>query len=518
MSNKKLLIVHRRPSNDNVLDKLDNLSNNYEIEPSHFKSASPIISSLSTRSDPHEDNGNQEMIDTIKDVSSSIVALVSIFLIETINLSFVGHLKESRLNLEAVGVGNILLNFTSLFLVFGALGALDTVGSVCFGTKDFNNLAKNTVRMRIIIVAIFFIFTIPSCIYTEKILNSLGIAPDISERSGHYTFTMIPAIFFIFNFNLNVRFVQIMHDYFIVSLIAAFTVVIHYAMNYYCFYNTDFKYITVAIISNISTCIGFILSSIYCAYFNKYPESVVFYNDGIFNYHEFKFLAKLAFHSAIQHYGDFVGYEIVTFLGVYLPIPAENSASLVLLNYSVITAYVYSGSSFPLTQKIGYAMGMEDEIAYKKTIYTYTKLNFVVGGLLTFFTIVFAEQILSFYTRNTVIIDLAYPIIILYAIFSLIDNINVMFQGVLKGTGNQHIPSVYNVIFTVFITVPVSYILAFTFDYGVIGLWAGIFSFMTAMMFVSMYYVFSLDFKENSKYIKENIVNDDEENIIQVKY
>ena len=58
----------------------------------------------------------------------------------------------------------------------------------------------------------------------------------------------------------------------------------------------------------------------------------------------------------------------------------------------------------------------------------------------------------------------------------------------------------------------------FTFDYGVLGLWAGIFTFQTAMMFASMYYVFTLNFKENAKYIKENIVNDEEENIIQVKY
>ena len=409
---------------------------------------------------------------TIINVISSTACLVSIFMIETINLSFVGHTNDSQVNLEAVGVGNILLNFTSLFLVFGALGGLDTVGSFCFGKKDFENL---------------------------------GIYGLMAKRSANYCFNMIPAIFFVFNFNLNVRYLQVMHDYFWVSVISVFIMVFHYLANMIMFGYYDSGYIMVAYITNVSTFIAFLFSTIYIIFFNKNQESLIFFHRNIFNVREFVFFLKLSFFSSLQHYGDFIGYEVVTFLGVYLPIKAENSASLVLLNYSVITAYLYSGSSYPLGQLVGYCLGKEDEDFYKFIIWTYTKLNLVVGVFLTCFSIFCSSQILYFYTYNHKIQELATPILYLYAIFSLVDNFNVMFQSILRGSGNQHIPSVWNIAMTIALTIPVSYILAFPLEMGVIGLWIGIFCFMTSMLIVSFFYTYTMDFKENCRKIHEQI-------------
>lgn len=483
------------------IDSLMEISHNYEGDVADFERNTSIMSAEENIEISKENIWSFTLIN----VASSIVALVSIFMIETINLSFVGYTEENSLNLEAVGIGNILLNFTSLFLVFGALGALDTVGSFCYGKRDFINLGVYTIRMRIIIMICFFVFTVPSCVYTEFFLKALNIEDSIAYRAGRYSFTMLPAIFFTFNFNLNVRYLQVMHDYFWVSLIAVSSVIFHYFCNHFFFAYVSNTYLTVAYVSNLTTMLAFTASSIYIAFFGPNKESFFFYHPTILSAKEFVFFLKLALFSSLQHYGDFIGYEVVTFLGVYLPDSTENSASLVLLNYSVITSYLYSGSSYPLGQIVGYCLGKEDESFYKYVCYTYAKLNIVIGLALTAFTIGFADDILLFYTRNAEIIVIAKDILILYAIFSIIDNFNVMFQSILRGSGNQHIPSLWNVLMTCFVTIPVSYVMAFVFDFGVIGLWSGIFCFMTVMLIISFYFTYTLDFHENARKIKEEI-------------
>ena len=445
---------------------------------------------------------------TIVNVFSSTVCLVSIFMIETINLSFVGHTSESKLNLEAVGIGNILLNFTSLFLVFGALGGLDTMGSYCFGKKDYINFGIYTIRMRIIILICYLIFTVPTCLFTGNIITFLGLDSIVSTRAGNYTFNMLPAIFFTFNFNLNVRYLQIMQDYFWVSVISICCTVFHYIANLIMFSYYDSQYIMVAYISNISSFISFFLSTIYIFFFNNYKETLFFSHPNVMKIKEIVFFIKICFFSSLQHYGDYIGYEVVTFMGIYLPIKAENSASLILLNLTNIYSYIYSGSSYPLGQLVSYCLGREDESFYKFIIWTYIKLNLVVGSCLSGLCLIFSDSILSFYTNNDEIKDIATPILYLYALFSLVDNFNVMFQSILRGTGNQHIPSFWNIFMTILITIPLSFTFCFILNLGVIGLWMGIFCFTTSMLLISFYYTYIINFKENSKKIKAQIHGD----------
>ena len=483
------------------------VSGDYSADINSFGRATSIISS-SDKVENDEVGMHNIWSYTLINVASSTIALVAIFFIETINLSFVGHTKNAAINLEAVGIGNILLNFTSLFLVFGALGGLDTVGSFCFGKKDYLNVGIYTIRMRIIIITCFFILTVPCCLYCTNILKSLGIDTEVAERSGHYTFNMIPSIFFIFNFNLNVRYLQVMHDYFFVSTIAVISVILHFFTNYIAFKYWECSFVFVAYSSNISTFIAFLLSSIYIIFYNPHKETLIFYHPDVLNYREFMYFIKLSAYSSLQHYGDFIGYEAVTFMGVYLPVAIENSASLVLLNYTTITGYLYGSSGYPLGQLVGYCMGKMDEVFYKQIIIVYAKLNLIIGSVLTLFTIVFADEILGFYTRQTEIQDIAYPIMILYAFFALVDNFNIMFQSILRGSGNQYIPSFWNMISTVFITIPVAYILTFVFNFGVLGLWIGMFTFMTFMLCLSFFYVYKLDFKQNAEKIKKEIEGD----------
>lgn len=468
-------------------------------KPIQFECALSIISSV----DHEEVNVDNLWSYTITNVLSSTICLVSIFFIETINLSFVGYTNESGINLTAVGVGNIILNFSSLFFVFGALGAYDTVGSFCYGKKDYQNLKRYTIRMRFLILLLYVIITIPACFLTEELLLLLHTKPIVAERAQIYTTSMLISIFFAFNFNLNVRYLQVKHDYVYTSLIAVIGIVFHYCCNLVAFKYFDAEFYFVAYSSSITFAFIFLLSVLYIYVVKK--DSIGWYELSALKINDFWFFIKLSIFSALQHYGDYIGYEIVAFFCVYLPDHNETAASLIILNYTVISGYVYSGSSYPLGQLVGYCLGKENKQLYELVILTYSKLNFGIATVLGVLTYLLEYQILNFYTNSNIIIEIACPVMTVYSLFIIVDTFNVMLQGVLRGTGNQHIPSIWNIVNTVIMTIPLSLLLGFYFDYGILGLWTGVFAFMLVMLIISFISVKQLSFHDESKKLHEMI-------------
>ena len=51
-----------------------------------------------------------------------------------------GNTKNASLNLDSVGLGNIFLNFVGVLIGFGILGGMDTMGSHCYGYKNYELL------------------------------------------------------------------------------------------------------------------------------------------------------------------------------------------------------------------------------------------------------------------------------------------------------------------------------------------------------------------------------------------
>lgn len=443
---------------------------------------------------------------TILNVFSSTICLISLYFIDAINLAYVGHALQSEINIESIGVGQLILNSTTMLMLIGGLGGLDTIGSFCYGSQDYYGLGIVTVRMRILITLYYLFITVPVCCFSGAILQALGVNTDIAQRVGDYTYTMLPALFFLFNFNLNIRYFQVMHSYVLPCMISLILMFSHYLLNYLTFVFVDkFLYIYVVYNTIVSTFIGFSLTTILAIFFNPKIKSLMYWDDNILNKNDFILFSKLCLFSGLAMFGDFVGYELVTFLGCYMPSHEMNSSSLIIRNYSLITGFFYSGSSLPLGQIVAFCFGKNDHEFYKFVIRVYAKLNLVIALCITTFTILFKEKIIDFYTDNTRITEISVPIVELFAFFCLLDNFSIMSQSILRGSGAQHISSVVNVCITFFITLPIALIMGFLFNFGVLGLWMGIFSYMAIGLCINGYFAWNLNFKEMSKKIKRSL-------------
>ena len=113
-----------------------------------------IENMLSSELMNHESIDKENFISkAVINISSSVLGLICYFLIETINLAFMGKKGESsHLLLGAVGLGNIYLNFCGDILSFGILGALDTMGSNSYGSKNYKIIGIFAIQSKIILL------------------------------------------------------------------------------------------------------------------------------------------------------------------------------------------------------------------------------------------------------------------------------------------------------------------------------------------------------------------------------
>ena len=155
---------------------------------------------------------------------------------------------------------------------------MDTMGSQCYGSKNYELLGVYTTRTRLILCTIFILYTLPTCVFSYEILLYLNIDETLAEGSCFYIFYMLPTVFITFNFNLNVRFLQVMQCYLTPLLIAISAIVIHYIICYVAVIILELELGGVCICSAITMSYCLIMSTAYIVVANQCPDSLVFYH------------------------------------------------------------------------------------------------------------------------------------------------------------------------------------------------------------------------------------------------
>jgi Na+-driven multidrug efflux pump len=151
--------------------------------------------------------------------------------------------------------------------------------------------------------------------------------------------------------------------------------------------------------SNITMFYCFIISSRYILISNPCPESLFLWSDEVLHYNEFISYFKLSIYSGIQHYGDYIGYEVVCFMCSYLT-EVDMAATLIVLNYANVIGFIYVGFSFPLSHMVGYFMGERDFRLYELCVNIFLKINIITAVILGSFTFFFSDSISAIYIKD----------------------------------------------------------------------------------------------------------------------
>lgn len=93
-----------------------------------------------------------------------------------------------------------------------------------------------------------------------------------------------------------------------------------------------------------------------------------------------------------------------------------------------------------------------------------------LAGVLFF---IFRDKLPYFYTEDEQVIALSASLLIITAIFQIFDGLQVVMLSILRGLGDVTHAMLYAFIAYILINLPVGYFIAFTLEFGAIGLWMG---------------------------------------------
>lgn len=152
----------------------------------------------------------------------------------------------------------------------------------------------------------------------------------------------------------------------------------------------------------------------------------------------------------------------------------QMAAHQIAINLASFTFMVPLGVSTATAVLVGQAIGAGDQARARRSAIAGIAVGTSFMGLSALAFLLFPEALARVYTSDTTVVMLASVLIPIAGVFQVFDGIQAVAAGVLRGIGDTHAPAIINVVGFWLIGLPVSWVLAFRFGGGAIGLWWGI--------------------------------------------
>lgn len=123
---------------------------------------------------------------------------------------------------------------------------------------------------------------------------------------------------------------------------------------------------------------------------------------------------------------------------------------------------------------VGNAVGEQSVQLVRKSGFTAIALGMIWMSVSGIIFILFRNHLPLIYIRDEAVIRIASQLLIIAALFQLSDGIQAVGIGILRGLTDVKGPTVITFIAYWIISLPIGYLLAFQFGYGVIGVWIGL--------------------------------------------
>lgn len=149
------------------------------------------------------------------------------------------------------------------------------------------------------------------------------------------------------------------------------------------------------------------------------------------------------------------------------------AAHQIAINLASITYMIILGIGAAGTIRVGTALGQKNRNEMRTAGFTAIGLAITVMFFFALIFVVFRNFLPTLYVSELPVIELASSLLIVAALFQLFDGTQATAIGVLRGLTDVKIPLLISFGAYWIIGVPVSYIFAFIFDWGTIGVWLG---------------------------------------------
>ena len=157
----------------------------------------------------------------------------------------------------------------------------------------------------------------------------------------------------------------------------------------------------------------------------------------------------------------------------------ELAAHGIALQLAGLAFMVHIGFSQAATVRAGRALGRRDEALLRRGGITAIGMSAIYATVTSLIFLSFPEVLVSLFIdpadpARPSLLQVGASLVMIAAIFQLVDGLQVLALGLLRGVQDTTVPMVMATISYWVIGLPASYLLAFQFGLGAIGLWLGL--------------------------------------------
>ncbi len=387
--------------------------------------------------------------------------------------AMVGKLGATAL--AATGFAGITY-FTVLSFLIGASVAVQILTSRRFGEKHFSEVGKVGLNAAYLSLGVGGLISILGFLVGPPLMNFLADDTEVKLLSGVYlSFRFLGTVLFFFIFSIRGFFDGLGFTY--VGMISAFlTTVSNIFFNWLFIYgNWGFPEMGVkgaAIASSLAGVPGMLvfLGYLFQKKFRQYFREVSWIPDQ----KVFRELVFIGFAPGTEQMLTNLAFIVFTkFAGMIGTVTlAASNVVFTTLSLSFMPGFAFGVAA---TTILGQAVGAgKNRLAYEGTMRA-ANYSAIVMGLMGFIFILYGRWIISFFSEDPLVIEEAYPALVIVALIQVGDAYHMVVGSALRSAGLVYWVAIVYVLVSFFVMLPWAYLFGIYLGYGNPGLWSSIF-------------------------------------------
>ena len=385
----------------------------------------------------------------------------------------VGHVGP--IQLAAAGLATVIFNVLMLFGV-GVSYAITPLVAAADGEHNDKSIIE-TLRHGLAINVVNGLVLVGVVMIGKNLLYHLDQPSEVVELSIPFlsiiTFSLIPMLIFQ-SFK---QFAEGLSNTKLALIIVILTNLLNITLNYILIYgHAGFPAMGLngagwaTLISRVFMALSIAAYIYYTPAFKKYRSgfSIGNYTKTVFNK-----MLHIGIPAGVQFIFEVAAFDFSLVMMGWLGAKTQ-AAHQIAINLATISYMTTAGLAAAATIRVSYFLGRKDIRNLRLASYTLLGMALVMM-LACAMVFIFGRNLLpGFYVDDIEVLTIASSLLILAGLFQLSDGTQVVCIAALRGLHDVKIPSVLIFISYWVIGLPLGYWLAFTLDYGAIGIWLGL--------------------------------------------
>jgi len=145
----------------------------------------------------------------------------------------------------------------------------------------------------------------------------------------------------------------------------------------------------------------------------------------------------------------------------------------IAISIAAMTYMISFGLASGTTIRVSHAFGERDKTEIKHAVYASLHIVIAFMSIMGILFVLLRNQFPLLFTSDPAVIKVAASLLVVGAFFQVFDGIQVVLLGALRGIADVRIPMFMAFFSYIVVSLPISYLLAFTFNFGSSGVWIG---------------------------------------------